>query len=49
MTAVCRVCGKEWNVSEAAATDPKGYVCPICSLRQEYITAGIIKPGKPVK
>lgn len=42
MTAVCRVCGKEWNVSEN--TDPDNYVCPECSLRDEYIAAGIIKP-----
>ena len=49
MTAVCRVCGKEWNVSESVATDPKGYVCPECSLRDKYIAAGIIKLRKPVK
>lgn len=44
MTAVCRVCGKEWHISEGHKIPASGYVCPNCSIRGEYIKAGIIKP-----
>jgi DNA-directed RNA polymerase subunit RPC12/RpoP len=44
MTAVCTVCGRQWNIS--IRQDPRGYVCPDCATRREMIKAKILKGEK---